>query len=112
MSFGTIVNQSQVTLKIFISGKLLQNQTGNLRRSRPGRGSIATSNRLQSITGQSEVGCKCITAVVVILVPEFMPIDLRMACEGHDLASLVVVQSQVTLITWPMSVAPLHQCKR
>ena len=27
-------------------------------------------------------------AVVVILGPEFMPIDLRMACEGRELASL------------------------
>ena len=27
-------------------------------------------------------------AVIVILGPEFMPIDLRMACEGHELASL------------------------
>ena len=27
-------------------------------------------------------------AVVVILGPEFMPIDLRMACKGRELASL------------------------
>ena len=27
-------------------------------------------------------------AVIVILGPEFMPIDLRMACEGRELASL------------------------
>ena len=59
MSFGTIVNRSQVTLEIFISCKFLPNQTSNSRRSRPGRGSIA--NRSQSITGQSEV--KCITAI-------------------------------------------------
>ena len=26
--------------------------------------------------------------MVVVLVPEFMPIDLRMACEGRELASL------------------------
>ena len=61
LSFGTIVNRSQVTLEIFISWKLLLSQTGNFRRSRPGRGSVA--NRPQSITGQSEVGRKCITAV-------------------------------------------------
>ena len=52
-------------------------------------------------------------AMVVILGPEFMPIDLRMASKS------VVVRSQVTLITCPiihflfthMSVAPQHQCK-
>ena len=27
-------------------------------------------------------------AMVVILGPEFMPIDLQMACEGRELASL------------------------
>ena len=27
-------------------------------------------------------------AVIVILRPEFMPIDIRMACEGRELASL------------------------
>ena len=61
MSFGTIVNRSQVTLEIFISCKLLPSQTGNARRSRPGRGSVA--NRSQCITGQSEVGRKWITSV-------------------------------------------------
>ena len=61
MSFETIVNRSQVTLEISISCKLLPSQTGNLRRSRPSRGSVG--NRSQSITGQSEVGRKCITAV-------------------------------------------------
>ena len=61
MSFDTIVNQSQVTLEIFISCKLLPSQTGKSRGSRPGRGSVA--NRSQSITGQSGVGRKCITAV-------------------------------------------------
>ena len=61
MSFGTVVNRSQVTLKIFISCKLLPSQTGNSRRARPGRGSAA--NRSQNITGQSEVGRKCFTAV-------------------------------------------------
>ena len=61
MSFGIIVNRAQVTLEIFISCKLLQRQTGNSRRSRTGRGSVA--NWSQSITCQSEVGRKCITAV-------------------------------------------------
>ena len=61
MSFGTIVNRSQVPLEIFISCKLLPSQTGNLKRWRPGLGSVA--NQSQSITGQSEVGRKCITAI-------------------------------------------------
>ena len=61
MSFSTIVNRSQVTLEIFISWKLLPSQTGNSRRSHPVHKSVA--NRSQNITGQSEVGRKCIAAV-------------------------------------------------
>ena len=61
MLFDTVVNRSQVALEIFISCKLLPSQTGNSRRSRPGRGSVA--NRSHGITGQSEVGHKCITAI-------------------------------------------------
>ena len=61
MPFGTVVNRSQVTLEIFTSCKLLPSDTGNSRRSRPGRRSVA--NRSQSITCQLEVGRKCITAV-------------------------------------------------
>ena len=61
MSFDTVVSRSQFTPEFFISCKLLPSDTGNSRRSRPGRRSVA--NRSQSITGQSEVGCKCITAV-------------------------------------------------
>ena len=53
--------RKSVTLEIFISCKLLPSQTVNSRRSRPGRGSAV--NRSQNITGQSEVGRKCITAV-------------------------------------------------
>ena len=30
----------------------------------------------------------CDRAVIVILKPEFLPIDLRMACKGHELTSL------------------------
>ena len=54
MSFGMVVSQSQVTLEIFVSCKLVPSDTGNLRRSRPGGESVA--NRSQSITCQSEVG--------------------------------------------------------
>ena len=61
MSFSTVVSRSQVTLEIFISRELVPSDTGNSRRSRPGRRSVA--NRSESITGQSEVGRKCITAV-------------------------------------------------
>ena len=61
MSFATIVNRSQITLEIFISCKPLPSQTGNSRRSRPGRGSVA--NRSQSTTGQLQVGRNCIMAV-------------------------------------------------
>ena len=60
-SFGTIVNRSQVSIEIFISCKLLPSQTGNSRRSRPSLGSVADLS--QNITGQSEFGRKCITAV-------------------------------------------------
>ena len=70
------------------AGKLLPNDTGNSGRSRPGRMSVA--NRSQSITGQSEVGRKCITTVGPWLWfwGKFMPVDLRMACEGCELSSL------------------------
>ena len=61
MPFSTVVSRSQVTLEIFISRKLVLNDTGNSRRSRPGRRSVA--NRSESIIGQSEVGRRCITAV-------------------------------------------------
>ena len=63
MSFATVVSRSQVTLVFcfFISCKILPSDTGNSRRSRSGRRSVA--NRSQSITGQSGVGRKCITAV-------------------------------------------------
>ena len=61
MLFRMVVNWSQVTLEIFISYKLLPSDTGNSRRLRPGCRSVA--NRSLSITGQSEVGRKCITAV-------------------------------------------------
>ena len=60
-SFGMVVNWSQVTLEIFISCKLLPSHTGNLRQSHPSHSSVV--NWLQSITGQSEVVRKCITAV-------------------------------------------------
>ena len=72
-SLGCLVCRSahmlQVTLEIFISCKLLPSDTGNSGRSLPGRRSVA--NLSQSITG-----------------PEFMPIGLRMACEGRELTSL------------------------
>ena len=72
---------SQVTLEIFISWKLLSSDTGNSRRSHPGHRSV--THWSQSITmyhsGQ---------AVVVVLGPKFMPIDLQMACESHNLISL------------------------
>ena len=61
MSFGTVVNRSQVTLDFFISCKLLPSHTGNSMRSGPGRRSVA--NRSQNINGQSGVGLKCITVV-------------------------------------------------
>ena len=37
-------------------------------------------------------------SVVVILGPEFMPIDLRMACEGRELASLLCVDRKSLLL--------------
>ena len=89
MSFGTVVNRSQVTLEIFISCKLLPSDTGSSRRSRLGRRSVA--NRSQSITGQWEVDG--VSSVSLrsgrgrSSGPEFMPIDLRMVCEGRELAS-------------------------
>ena len=63
----------------------MPSHTGNSRRSRPGRRPVAKHHG--SVGGRSEVyhggG-----AVVVVLGPEFMPIDLRMACEGRELTSL------------------------
>ena len=91
MSLGTVVNRSQVTLEIFISCNLLPIDTSNSMRSRTGRRSVA--DRSHGITGQSGVGRHSPVyhggrVVVVVLGPEFMPIDLRMACEGRELASL------------------------
>ena len=85
MSFGTVVNWSQVTLEMFMSCKILRD-TGNLRRSRPGRRSLANPKHHRSVGGRSQVyhGGR---AVVVVLGPEFMPIELRMACEGCELVS-------------------------
>ena len=105
---------------IFISCKLLPSQTGNSRRSRPGSGSV--DNRSQSITSQSEVGRKCITAAGPLLW--FWGLSLwRQTNEWRARVASsqwLVVRSQVTLITWPiihflftrMSVAPQHRCKR
>ena len=52
MSFGTILNRSQVTLEFFISCKLLPSQTGNSKRLRPCRGSV-TNCRIK--TGHSNL---------------------------------------------------------
>ena len=81
MSFGTVLNRSQVTLEIFISCKLLLSDTGNSSRWLIGRkASQVTRGRSQVYHGGR--------VVVVVLGPEFMAIDLRMACEGRELASL------------------------
>ena len=84
MSFGTVVSRSLVTLEVVISCKLVPSDTGNSRRSRPGRRSVAKHHR--SVGDRSHVyhGGRA----VVVLGPEFMPIDLRMACEGCELASV------------------------
>ena len=58
MSFGTIVNRSQVTLEILISCKSLTSPTGNSRRSRPGCGSVVNrSQSFQSVSRRSDRGC-------------------------------------------------------
>ena len=54
-----------VALENFSSCKLLRSHTGNSGQLRPGRRSVA--NRSQSITGQSEVGRKCVMAVGLLL---------------------------------------------
>ena len=85
MSLSTVVNRSQVTLEIFISCNRLPSDTSNSMRSHPGRRSVANHHR--SVGGRSQVyhGGR---VVVVVLWPEFMPIDLRMVCERCELASL------------------------
>ena len=85
MSFDPVVKRSQVTLEIFVSCELLPSHTGNSRRSRPGRRSVVKHPR--SVGGWSQVNHGG-RVVVVVLRPEIMPIDLRMACEGRQLASL------------------------
>ena len=113
MSFGTIINRSQVTLEI--PCKLLPSQTGNSRRSHPGRGSVA--NRSQSITDQSDgwrSGRGCDSGARVYAD------RLTNGVRRSRARKSVVVRSQVTLITWPikhflfprMSVALQHRCKR
>ena len=114
MSFSTIVNRSQVTLETLISCKLLLSQTGNSRRSRPGRGLVA--NRSQSIPSQSVVDPKCIMAAgrgsdsgAWVYADR-----LTNGVWGSRARKSIVVRSQVTLTTWPiihflftrMSVAP------
>ena len=54
-------------------------------RSWVGRQSVAKHHR--SVGGQSQVYHSG-RAMVLVLGPEFMPINLRMACEGRELASL------------------------
>ena len=102
MSFGTVVNRSQVTLEIFISCKLLLSQTGNSRQSRPGRGLVA--NQLQSIPSQSVVDRKCIMAAgrgsdsgAWVYVNR-----LTNGVWGSRARKSIVVRSQVTLTTWPI----------
>ena len=70
-----------------LSCKLLSSHTCNSRRSRPVRRSVANRSHHRSVGGRSQVyhGSR---AVVVVLGPEIMPIDLRMACEGRKLASM------------------------
>ena len=58
---------------------------GGRAQSLVGRLSVAKHHR--SVRGRSQVYHSG-RAVVVILGPEFMPIDLRMACEGRELAGL------------------------
>ena len=119
MSFGTVINQSQVMLEFFlISYKPLLSTHGNWRRSRPDHRSVA--NWPQSITGQSEVSHKWIMAVRLWLW-FWGPCDDRLTnrVRGLRARKSVVVQLQVTLITWQimhflftlMSVTPRHWCK-
>ena len=109
-----VVNQSPVTLEMFISCKLLPSHTCNSRRLRPGRRSVA--NRLQSITGQSEMGCKYITAVRSWLWfwGRVYAARLTNGIQGSQARKSVVVWSQValyylanyTLLFTHMSIAP------
>ena len=57
-SARSYIGLTSVTPEIFMSCKLLPSDKGNSRRSRPCRRSVA--NRSQNITGQSEVGRKCL----------------------------------------------------
>ena len=75
------------SVAIFISCKLLLSHTGNSRRLRPGHRSFFT-NWSQNITSHSKVYHRS-RAVVVVLWPESMPIDLWMACDGCKLTSLL-----------------------
>ena len=118
MSFGTIVNRSQVTLEIFISCKLLSNQTGNSRRLRPGRslfGCNASQVSRRSATSVSRrLDCGCDSGASVYAN------KLTNGMRGSRAHKSVEVRSQVTIINWTiirflltrMSVAPQHRCKR
>ena len=53
MSFGTIVNWSQVAVEIFISCKLLSSLTGNSRRLRPGHGWSLIRRKASDISRRS-----------------------------------------------------------
>ena len=87
MSFGTVVNRSQV-LK-FLSHANFCRVTQVTRGGRAhvvGRSLIGRKHH-RSVGGRSQV-YHSRRAEVVVLGPEFVPIDLRMACEGRELASL------------------------
>ena len=87
MSFGTVVNRSQVILENFLS------RANFCRVTRVTRGGRAQVGLLSVAKHHRSVGCRSQVyhdgrAVIVVLGPEFMSIDLRMACEGCQLASL------------------------
>ena len=119
MSFGTMVNRSQVTLEFF--------SRSNFCRARP----VTRGGRAQ-VVGRSLIGRKALQAsrrsVASVSRRSDRGFDsgarvyadrLTSGMRGSRARKSVVVRSQVTLITWPvihflfprMLVAPQHRCK-
>ena len=101
MSFGTIVNRSQVTLECFISCKLCRvrqvtrgGRAQVVGRSLIGRKASQISRRsVASVSQQSGHGCGSKARVYAD--------RLMNGVRGSQARNSIVVRSQVTIITWP-----------
>ena len=120
MSFGTVVNRSQVTLEFFTHADFCRvtqvtrgGRTQAVGRSLIGRKTSQVSRRsVSSVSRRSGRGCGSGARVYAN--------RLTNGVRRSRARKSVVVRSLATLITWPIihflftriSVAPRHRCKR